>query len=195
LRPPPPVELAGALFTREVDGHWDVFLDAVSRFANVLGPEGIDRFRELGRALGRRSGPPAGDRNHERWEANYRITRVMERLAERAGDGDAVVAVKSRDLSMPYGLAGRRRGVRGGWPSRLSDAGHACRWRRGYDDLDAVGSPASDSAVSPPAPLLEGSKVGHLMGHLSSADAPVRNGFIWYVAVSTFGVYWRRSTL
>lgn len=60
---------------------------------------------------------------------------------------------------------------------------------RGYDDLDAVGSPGSDGAVSPPAPLLEGSKVGHLMGHLSFADAPVRNGFIWYIAVSMFGFY------
>jgi hypothetical protein len=47
-----------------------------------------------------------------------------------------------------------------------------------YYDLDAAGSRTRDGAVSPPAPLPEGLKVGHLMGHLSSADAPVRNGFI-----------------
>jgi len=80
-----------------------VFVDSVSRYADVLGPEGIDRFRELGEkrwATVRPAGP--GDRDHERWGANYRITRVMERLAELSGDVDAVVAVKSRDLSMPY---------------------------------------------------------------------------------------------
>ncbi len=48
----------------------------------------------------RPAGP--GDRDAERWGSSYRITRVMERLAELAGDVDELVAVKSRDLSMPY---------------------------------------------------------------------------------------------
>jgi len=58
-----------------------------------------------------------------------------------------------------------------------------------YDDLDAVGSPTRDGAVSLPAPLPEGLKVGHLMGHLWSADVPVRNGFIWYIAVRMVRCY------
>jgi hypothetical protein len=48
---------------------------------------------------------------------------------------------------------------------RLFDANRWCQRREtraplasGYDDLGAVGSPAGDGAVSPPAPLLEGSK-------------------------------------
>ena len=100
---PDPVELAGRLFAREVDGHWDVFVDSVSRYADVLGREGVARFRELAEqrwATVPAAGP--GDKDAERWGANYRITRVMERLAELAGDVDALVAVKSRDLSMPY---------------------------------------------------------------------------------------------
>ena len=42
-----PVALASRLFSWEVDGHWDVFVDAASRYAHVLGPEGVARFRQL----------------------------------------------------------------------------------------------------------------------------------------------------
>jgi tetratricopeptide (TPR) repeat protein len=100
---PGPVGLAGRLYAWEVDGHWDVFVDAVSRYADVLGPEGIAHFRQL--AEERWSQVPAagpGDRDGERWGSAYRLTRVMERLAELGGDVDELVAVKSRDLSMPY---------------------------------------------------------------------------------------------
>ncbi len=100
---PDAVVLAERLFAREVDGHWDIFVDAVSRYADVLGPEGIARFRQL--AEERWSAvPPAGpgERDADRWGDTYRITRVMERLAELAGDVDEIVAVKSRDLSTPY---------------------------------------------------------------------------------------------
>lgn len=44
---PPPVELADRLFAREVDGEWDVFVDSVSRYADVLGQGGVEHFREL----------------------------------------------------------------------------------------------------------------------------------------------------
>jgi tetratricopeptide (TPR) repeat protein len=100
---PEPMGLASRLFTWEVDGHWDVFVDAVSRYADVLGPEGVARFRQLAEERWSHVLPAGpGDRDAERWAASYRITRVMERLAELTGDVDALVAVKSRDLSMPY---------------------------------------------------------------------------------------------
>jgi len=101
--PPPPIELADRLFAREVDGHWDVFVDSVSRYADVLGQEGVAHFRNLAKA--RWAGVPSAgpdERDAGRWGSNYRITRVMERLAELAGDVDELVAVKSRDLSLPY---------------------------------------------------------------------------------------------
>ena len=100
---PEPMELAGRLFTWEVDGHWDVFVDAVSRYADVLGPEGVAHFRQLAEERWSQVSPAGpGDRDAERWGSSYRITRVMERLAELAGDVDELVSVKSRDLSMPY---------------------------------------------------------------------------------------------
>ncbi len=70
-----------------------------------------------------------------------------------------------------------------------SGARHASPWHQGTVISTRSESPDRDGAVSPPAPLPEGPNVGHLMGHLSSADPPVRNGFIWYVAVSMFGCY------
>ena len=98
-----PVELATRLFAWEVDGDWDIFLDAVNRYEDVLGLEGIARFRQLAEerwAHVRPAGP--GDEHADRWGESYRITRVMERLAEQAGNVDALVAIESRDLSMPY---------------------------------------------------------------------------------------------
>jgi hypothetical protein len=100
---PEPVALASRLFTWEVDGHWDVFVDVVPRYADVLGPEGVARFRQLAEERWSHVLPAGpGDRDTERWGASYRITRVMERLAELTGDVDELVAVKSHDLSMPY---------------------------------------------------------------------------------------------
>lgn len=101
--PPAPSALADRLFAREVDGHWDVFVDSVSRYADVLGEEGVARFRVLAEERWA-AVPPAGpgERDAEGWGERYRITRVMERLAELAGDVDELVEVKTRDLSLPY---------------------------------------------------------------------------------------------
>jgi tetratricopeptide (TPR) repeat protein len=100
---PDQVDLATRLFYWEVDGHWDIFVDSLTRYADVLGPGGITRFRELAQerwATVRTVGP--GDKDEERYGSRYRITRIMESLAKQAGDVDELVAVKSRDLSIPY---------------------------------------------------------------------------------------------
>jgi hypothetical protein len=65
---PEPVALANRLFTWEVDGHWDVFVDAASRYADVLGPESRHRTRL---AHAQRSAPA------DRWP------RGCQRLARR----------------------------------------------------------------------------------------------------------------
>ncbi len=97
-----PVELAGRLFARELNGNTDTFFGALATYAEVLGPQGLAAYCKLAEAEWERVTPlTAGERytfDHRR----LRITQMMEALAGLAGDVDAMVAVKRRDLSHPY---------------------------------------------------------------------------------------------
>ncbi len=100
---PDPMELAARLFEAEMDSCHDTFHRAALVYAEVLGEAGLTRYRALAEAdwaKVRALGPDEED--HERYGRRFRITSIMEALAEAAGDLEALVAVKSRDLSMPY---------------------------------------------------------------------------------------------
>ena len=100
---PDPVALAERLFTRELDGEWDAFYQAVVRYADVLGNAGLDRYREL--ANERWAGVPPlapGDESRGLYGTRFRITRIMESLAELSGDLADQIAVRERDLSIGY---------------------------------------------------------------------------------------------
>lgn len=102
---PDPVELAERLFEAEMDSSYDAFHRAAFVYADVLGEVGLTRYRALAEtewAKIRALGP--GDEDPERYGGRFRITSIMEALAEATGDLEALVAVKSRDLSMPYGF-------------------------------------------------------------------------------------------
>ncbi len=95
---PEPEALAERLFGFEMEYELDTFHDSVARYAEVLGERGLRRFRELAEAEWaqvepRRSGE--GGYDGRRW----RITGIMEQLARQGGDLEALVAIKSRDLS------------------------------------------------------------------------------------------------
>lgn len=75
---------------------------SAEELVDVLGPKASTGSGSWPRSAGQPSGLRAGRQGRRALGANYRITRVMERPAELAGDVDAIVAVKSRDLSMPY---------------------------------------------------------------------------------------------
>jgi uncharacterized Zn finger protein len=97
---PEPEALADKLFDWEMESPWETFLGAAQTYADVLGKKGLARYRELAAAEWARVpalGP--GDQDDDS-SKRYRITRMMEALA--AGDVDALVAVKSRDLSGAY---------------------------------------------------------------------------------------------
>lgn len=101
---PEPVALARKLFERERhSGDLDVFYGAASTYAKVLGKKGIAEYRRLAQeewdAL-----PPLGPGQEERSYSSrrFRITLIMETLAELTGDVDAVVAVLARDQSSSY---------------------------------------------------------------------------------------------
>lgn len=97
---PDPVALAERLFKYEMAGEFDAFHDSLRRYAAVLGKEGAARYQQLAEDEWHKVEPITqetgrGDYDGHRW----RITRIMENFAELSGDVEALVAVKSRDLS------------------------------------------------------------------------------------------------
>ena len=100
---PDPVKLAERLFARESEGHWDIFDRAVATYEEVLGEDGLARYRELAQA--RWTTVPKltpGESSRERYGSRFRITRIMETLAELSGDLPQQIAVRERDLASPY---------------------------------------------------------------------------------------------
>jgi len=101
---PEPVALARTLFERERhSGDLDVFHDAAATYAEVLGAEGIAEYRRLAKAEWDAL-PPLGPGQQERSYSSrrFRITQIMETLAELTGDVDALVEVLARDQSSAY---------------------------------------------------------------------------------------------
>lgn len=100
---PDPMALAERLFAWELDGPWDVLDQAVIRYAEVLGDAGLARYRELAEkewAAVPRLAP--GEDSRERHRSRFRITRIMQALAQHSGDLADLIAVEERDLSIGY---------------------------------------------------------------------------------------------
>ena len=100
---PDPVELAERLFVWELDGDWDLFDHAILRYADVLGAAGVARYRELAEeqwASVAQLGPAAAGDGFS--GPRFRITRIMEALAQLSGSLGEQIAVRERDLSSGY---------------------------------------------------------------------------------------------
>jgi uncharacterized Zn finger protein len=101
---PDPEALAQRLFNWELTGDWDTFHGAAQTYSRVLGRRGAQRYRELAEAQWAGVKPlKPGENDPDRYGKRYRITRIMQGLAEQSGDIEALVAVKQRDLSSSYG--------------------------------------------------------------------------------------------
>jgi uncharacterized Zn finger protein len=104
---PDPVALAKRLFTWELRTDWDTFFEAARRYADVLGEAGIAEYRRLAKAeWAKVPVRGTGDRSRFGSHTEFRVTHIMETLAEDSGDIEALVAIKRRDLSMPYAYLG-----------------------------------------------------------------------------------------
>ena len=102
---PDPVALAHRLFDRESNaGDLDVFSGAAHTYAKVLGKAGLATYRQLAEAAWDRLPAlgPGDKRSYDDDNNRFRITHMMEALAEASGDVDAVVAVLAKDQSSPY---------------------------------------------------------------------------------------------
>ena len=103
LAAPDPVSLAERLFTRELNGEWDVFDRAVVRYAEVLGEVGLARYGELADECWE-TVPQlvSGDESRGLDSERFHITRIKEALAELSGSLADQVAIRKRDLSIGY---------------------------------------------------------------------------------------------
>ena len=100
---PDPEALAKRLFAWELRTPWDTFFGAAATYAGVLGKSGLATYRKLAEAEWTRvpaRGP--GDAFRADSHQHFRITHIMETLAGLAGDVEELVAIRQRDLSMPY---------------------------------------------------------------------------------------------
>lgn len=100
---PDPEELAERLFERALESDYDVFSGALETYKSVLGKKGAAAWRAMVQqawdAL-----PPRKPGENEWGETGrrYQITRMMEDLARDAGDLEALVAIKSKDLTSAW---------------------------------------------------------------------------------------------
>jgi uncharacterized Zn finger protein len=100
---PDPESLARRLFGWELRTDYDTFYGAAETYGGVLGEKGLFAYRQLAEAEWAKV--PAlrpGRDNTEKYGKRFRITHIMETLARRSGDIEALVAVKQRDLSLAY---------------------------------------------------------------------------------------------
>jgi uncharacterized Zn finger protein len=100
---PDPEALAERLFDWEMRTHFDTFYGAAATYAGVLGERGLAAYRrraEAAWACVPRVGP--GEKDPEEFGKRYRLTHIMETLAQQSGDIEALVAIQARDLSNAY---------------------------------------------------------------------------------------------
>jgi uncharacterized Zn finger protein len=100
---PDPVKLASRLFKLEMSLDSESFLGAAARYADVLGTDGRATYQSLAatewkrvRALG------PGEQDPDRYGKRFRITHIMETLAQESSDVETLVEVKRRDLSHAF---------------------------------------------------------------------------------------------
>jgi uncharacterized Zn finger protein len=83
---------------------FDSFYDSLNKYQDVFGETGCAHYRVPAEKQWEEIKPVnANDKNRTADNGRrFRITKIMETLANMSGDINALVAIKSRDLSMPY---------------------------------------------------------------------------------------------
>ncbi|MDQ2963252.1 MAG: SWIM zinc finger family protein [Pseudomonadota bacterium] len=98
-----PVALAERLFRFQTTGDWDTFHSVLPAYERALGQSGLRRYRELVETAWKRLPALGPEASRTHFDVDrFRIEHAMEELAELSGDVDALVAVKSHNLSNPH---------------------------------------------------------------------------------------------
>jgi len=98
---PEPVELARDLFAREMADDYGSFGGAALHYADALGDEGLAEYRRLAEDAWAQLPPADASRSRRRLSpGSYgTLARILDHFAERDGDVDARIALRSKDLS------------------------------------------------------------------------------------------------
>jgi hypothetical protein len=101
---PDPVRLAGELYAREMADEYGAFDGTAALYAEALGDAGLAEYRRLAiaawEALPQRSGRGRGA---EAYSTDvYRLERILDFFAERAGDVDARIALRAKNVASPW---------------------------------------------------------------------------------------------
>jgi tetratricopeptide (TPR) repeat protein len=100
---PDPEVLAARLFELELADEWGWWDHTVRAYAPVLGKRGVAAFRRLAEAQWTQVPARGPGTNRGAFDGRRSTLQgIMEDLAELDGDVDALVAIKSRDLSSSY---------------------------------------------------------------------------------------------
>ena len=101
---PDPLELAGRLFAFEMmDSDLDIFHYSAQHYKSILGKTGLAEYSRLAeQEWSKVKKKEPGSRDTEFAGNRWRITSIMESLARAAGDVDALIEIKARDLSHSY---------------------------------------------------------------------------------------------
>lgn len=100
LAKPEPHALAERLFHLEMEPSFGSCSFDASTYRDALGEEGVQYYRELAEAEWAKIQPR---HNNDAYDVRRsRLTYLMESLARESGDVEELVAIKSRDLSLPY---------------------------------------------------------------------------------------------
>lgn len=99
--PPEPIAFGKTVFDLMLRDQWGLLV--FDDYAPLLGEAGLNAFRALADKTWKKvptRGPGADDTRA--YGEYFQITRIMETLAHHADDVDALVAIKSRDLTSQY---------------------------------------------------------------------------------------------
>ncbi|BCZ80984.1 SWIM zinc finger family protein [Paraburkholderia terrae] len=100
---PDPEKLAERLFRFQMEGQWGTFRDVFPAYADALGDVGLRIYRELlNEQWSERPAPATSDSAYAFDSRRSKVTHAMAALAEFDGDIDALIRIKSEDLSNPY---------------------------------------------------------------------------------------------
>ena len=96
---PDPVELARRIFEMELNNGFDILYGAVEKYAGILGEEGMRTYRKLADQEWEKVPVRTAKKSRSGGSDYFRITHIMESLAQASGSVDDLVAVLSRDLT------------------------------------------------------------------------------------------------